>query len=342
MQNTFRPTREEMQLLKAIDAAPSNSAKTIVRNRAELSLFQELQEIAVSEHMTTDELAGDILAMRTMNGIAPNSKKSNREFEAGYSVVDSKERRAIVKARILAEHATRPDYRYARELLTRIGRDSGVVVSSIPTGDVKLYSVKRAIDPEKAIARAERERAIVESIVTHIETTESAIAKSKLKVPTPLKRELAKAEDALKSAKARFEKAELAVENSKAPTADGMRLEFVEQFDAYDDGLPAFAAIASMQLPAAIVRRPFKEYMRPRIRRSPISPVECAVLRNEADKERAEFQRQMSQFVAFKIATIAHTSNEQLEAKRAQTNAEYKMREAERARRNRAKAKARK
>jgi hypothetical protein len=315
----FKPSREELELLKAIDRAPSNSAKTIVRNRAELSTHKELTAIANSLGISVAELSGDIIGAKTMNGIVPNSKKSKREFEAGYSAMDSRERRSIVKGIILAEHATRPDYRMARELLNSIGRDNGAVVSSFPDSTVKVFAVKRAIDPERAIQRSEREKAIVDSLVTHIETTEKAIAKNKLKVPTALKRELAKAEDALKAAKARFEKAELSVKNSEAPTADGMRLEFVDEFDIEE--MPGDDAIESLELPLAIVRRPFKEYMRPRIRRSPVSPVECEVLRNESDKEWAEFQRQMTEYITVELATKAHASNEV----RIQKNAEYKM-----------------
>lgn len=357
----FKGTREEIALLRSLEnSAPSEFAKAIVANRPEFTARQELAAIAKSEGISVSELSGDIIAARAMNGIVelefngganspadtmdvsivPAKETFPSKFEAGYTEIELMERRSIVRARILAEHATRPDYRYARELLNRIGRDYGAVVSSMPIGDVKVFAVKRAINPERAIVRSERERAIVASIVAHVESTESAIAKAPLnKIPPALQRELNKAEDSLKAARARFDKAELAVRNSETPTADGLRLELAEQFDAFEDGLPLFAAIASMELPGQIIRRPFPEYMRPRIRRSPVSPVECEVLRNEMNAAWEEFQLAMSAFIAALLDSKAKDETLEFESTRSQknksrteNNAEFKAREAERKR----------
>ena len=134
-------------------------------------------------------------------------------------------------------------------------------------------------------------------------------------------------------------------ERAKAISADGIRTEYVATISADDvfkydvtGTMIANATIESWELPNQIIRRPFKEYIRPRIRRNPISPVECEILRMEADAEKAIVRAMVKAEIAKRIAEKAEAEKANVEAKRAATNAAYKAREAER-KRNARKAK---
>lgn len=329
-------TREFDLMSREIESrGPSKMAREIAKRNAEKQNTREALENAARDMgITAAELASDIIAERTF--MAENSAtKPVKEYEAGISFVESRERRSMVKAIAIAERATRPDYKVARELLDSIGREFGAVVSSLPTGEIAVFGTYRAIDPEYATAMAEKAIAGVEKVNARIEDAEKAIESAPLKKATPaMKKELADAERAMKVAKARLEKANIRVANSGAISADGIRLEEKVRFD-YPE-LPGEKAIESWELPNAIIRRPFRHFVRSNIRRSPISPVEVEVIRNEIEAERAIVRAMVAEFVAKRIAEKAEAEKAEAESKRAETNANYKMREAERKRNARA------
>ena len=354
----FMASREDVALVRAMADInrPSTMAREIVSKRQAISTMEQLRIVAKDMRVSVRELASELLISRelvntrnSVSDIAPanspveidgRSIESEPEtfpsqFEAGYIEIESAERRAIAKARLLAEKATRPDYYFGRELLTRIGRDYGAVISSLPTGEVKLYSVKREVNSAHAAKLQAAALEQFENGRARIEAIEKAIAavplskggKLRSRIPAAMKREEAKALDAMKAIRARLDKANERVENAKAITADGMRLELVNEFDAYA-GIPLHAAIETFALPANIMRRPFPEYLRPRIRRSPISPVECEVLRNERDAEQAIIRKALDDELAVILATAKEADKQLAENARSAKNAEYKERRA--------------
>lgn len=329
-------TREFDAMSREIESrGPSAMAREIAKRNAEKANTREALESAARDMgITAAELASDIIAERTF--MAENSPvKARKEFEAGMTMVESRERRSLVKAIAIAERATRPDYRVARELLNSIGAEFGVVVSSLPTGEIAVAGTYRAIDPEYARAMAEKAIAGVEKINARIEDAEKAIESAPLKKATPaMKKELADAEKAMKVAKARLEKANTRVANSMAISADGIRLEEKARFD-YPE-LPGEKAIESWELPSAIIRRPFRHFVRINSDRKNVSPVEIEVIKNEIEAERAIVRAMVAEYVANRLAEKAIAEKADIEAKRAETNANYKMREAERKRNARA------
>jgi hypothetical protein len=324
---------------KAEFANPSTKAREIVKAREKADTIASLREAAKDMGISARELATDILSERAM---METPAKETKEWEAGHSVIENKNRRSIVKARIYAEHATRPDYRIARELLDSIGREFGAVVTSLPNGEIAVFGTYRAIDPEYARALQEKAIAGVEKVAARIESAETAIEKAPLKKGTPeMKKELADAERAMMIARQRLVKANVRAENAKAISADGIRLQEKARFDSLDLEIAVSLnrltpAIEAWELPSAIIRRPFREYVRPNIRRNPVSPVECEVLRNEADAEKAIVRALVKAEIEKVIAEKAEKENADSAAKRAETNAAYKMREAERKRNARA------
>lgn len=326
---------------KAELLTPSEKAREIVRNREKANVRESLESAARDMGMSARELANDILAERAM--LESEKAESSREIEIGFTEIESKNRRSIVRARIYAEKATRPDYRIARKMLETIGKDSGVVVSSFPNGEIAVFGTYRAIDPEYARALQEKAIAGIEKVSARIESAEKEIAEYPvLKNGTPaMQKELADAERAMMIARQRLVKANVRAENAKAISADGIRLEEKARFHSLDLEIAVSLdrltpAIESWDLPSQIIRRPFREYIRPRIRRNPISPVECKVLRNEADAERAIVRAMVKAEIEKAIAEKAIAESANVEAKRAETNAAYKMREAERKRNARA------
>lgn len=310
--------REFRAMEKAELLTPSEKAKAIVRAREENNVRESLAIAARDMGITADELAGDILAERAM--MESPEKESSREYEIGFTEIESKNRRSIVRARIYAEKATRPDYRIARELLETIGRDSGVVVSSLPTGEIAVFGTYRAIDPEYARALQEKAIAGIEKVSARIELAEKAIADyPMLKNGTPaMQKELADAERAMVIARQRMVKANIRAEHAKAISADGIRLEEKARFHSLDLEIAVSLnrltpAIESWELPSQIIRRPFKEYIRPRIRRNPISPVECEILRNEADAEKAIVRAKVRAMVEARIAEKAELEKQEKE-----------------------------
>lgn len=281
------------EMEKAEMANPSQKAREIVKAREKENARESLKAAARDMGISVNELASDIIAERTF--AAESTVTESREYEAGITLVESRERRSLVKAMILAEKATRPDYRESRELLESIGHEKGVVIASIPTGEIAVFGTYRAIDPEYARAMAARAIVAQERAAQRIDSAEKAIESAPLKKATPaMKRELANAEKAAQIARARMQRANDRVEKSRAISADGIRLEEKARFHylALNDAIVLDrlqSAIEAWELPNAIIRRPFREYVRPNIRRNPISPVECAVLRNEyrAEMEKA-------------------------------------------------------
>jgi hypothetical protein len=138
-----------------------------------------------------------------------------------------------------------------------------------------------------------------------------------------MKKELADSERAMVIARQRLVKANVRAEHSKAISADGIRLECAAEFDY--EMVPGEKAIESWELPNAIVRRPFKEYIRPRIRRNPISPVECEVLRNEADAEKAIVRAMVREMVNARIAEKAEMEKVEKENKKSANAAARKL-----------------
>lgn len=338
VQTSRESAREARELAKAFrdmeraeSLSPSEKAKAIVRAREENDARESLREAAKDMGISAAELASDIIAERTMIENAPAITES-REWEAGISMVESRERRSIVKAMIHTEHATRPDYRIARELLETIGKDSGVVVSSLPTGEIAVYAVKRAVDPEYARALHARAIAGIEKVSARIESAEKAIAEYPvLKNGTPaMQKELADAERAMRIARERMVKANVRLENSKAISADGIRLEETARFDyaALKDAIVLnrlTPAIESWELPNQIIRRPFKEFIRPRIRRNPISPVECEVLKREAESERAIVRAMVKAETEKVLAEKAMAEKQEAENKKSANAANRKL-----------------
>lgn len=346
MEASTKEAREMAMAFRAMERAemltPSEKAREIVKAREEKGFRESLESAARDMGITASELAADILAEREM--VESEKAESSREYEIGFTEIESKNRRSIVRARIYAEKATRPDYRIARELLNTIGRDSGVVVSSLPTGEIAVFGTYRAIDPEYARALQEKAIAGAEKVAARIDSAEKAIENAPLKKGTPaMQKELADAERAMKIARARLEKANVRAEHAKAISADGIRLEEKARFHSLDleiaISLSRLApAIESWELPNQIIRRPFRESIRPRIRRNPISPVECEILKREADAEKAIVRAMVKAEIEKRIAEKAEKEKAEMESKRAATNAAYKAREAER-KRNARKAK---
>lgn len=342
---TKQELREFAATARAMEkAGPSAAARAIVASRKESETREALESAARGMGVTANELAAEILMERERQ--AESQKKESKEFEVGFLEVESKERRSVAKAMIAAEHATRPDYHIARELLDAIGKDSGVVLSSAPNGDITISAVKRAVNAEHATALQERAIAGVEKVAARIESAERAIEKAPLKKGTPaMQKELADAERAMVIARQRLVKANVRMEHAKAISADGIRLEYVTTITA-DDVFKfdvtgtriADSTIESWELPNQIIRRPFREYVRPRIRRNPISPVECEILRIEAKAERVELEKRIHAEVNSIIAEKAAKELDEAESERAILNAAYKSREAER-KRNARKAK---
>lgn len=367
--------REDMELARELAALPpSEFAKRIVRERPEFDTKQMLRQMASDMRISVNELASEIIASKTMvaekeiASIVPTNslyktweieekdgrfvagvswhyspaKESigKRQFEAGNTLAENSERRSMVKATILAEKATRQDYYFARHTLELVGKQKGFIVSSMPNGKVSVYSTHRAIDPEYAERLGEKAIAEFNRGQERIDAAQKAIAAAPLnKVPPAMKRELNKALDAMKVIRARVERANSRIHAANSKSADDIRLEFVAEFDAYENALPGKAAIESMELPNAIIRRPFRETLRIRMRRAPISPVECEVLRNESDAEWAAILEQFRIEAEKRNAAKAAEKAIADQAKRAETNANYKMREAARKRNSRAKAK---
>lgn len=273
------------EMEKAELANPSQRAREIVKAREMENTRESLRIAARDMGISVNELASDIIAERTF--AAESTVKESREYEAGITLVESRERRSLVKAMILAEKATRPDYRESRELLESIGHEKGAVISSLPNGTISLYGTFRAVDKEYATAMLNRAIAGAEKVKARVDMAELAIEHSPLKKGTkPMQKELADAQRAMKVAMQRIDRAIARVEYSKAISADGIRLELIREWDSNTTNSPT---PESVELPDAIIRRPFREYVRPNTRRNPISPVECAVLRNEyrAEMEKA-------------------------------------------------------
>lgn len=256
---------------------PSQKAREIVKAREKEDARESLRIAARDMGISVNELASDIIAERSLLQESP--VKESREWEAGISLVESRERRSFVKGVILAEKATRPDYRESRELLESFGHEKGVVISSVPTGTISVYGTFRAVDKEYARQMLDRAITGAEKVKARVDMAELAIENSPLKRGTkPMQKELADAQRAMKVAMQRVDRAISRVEYSNAISADGIRLEKVAEWDSNTTNSPR---PESLELPKAIVRRPFREYVRPSIRRNPISPVECEVLRNE-------------------------------------------------------------
>lgn len=313
---------------KAEMANPSEKARAIVRARNEKGIRESLESAARDMGISANELAAEILVEREL--VESPEKGNGREFEIGYPAVDSRERREMVKAEIEKAHS-REDYRIARELISTIGREYGAVVSSLPTGEIAVFGTYRAIDPEYARALQEKAIAGVEKVAARIDSAEKAIEDAPLKKGTPeMKKELADAERAMKIARARLEKANVRAEHAKAISADGIRLEEKARFHSVDYKLAiarsdVSRAIEAWELPNAIVRRPFRECMRPRIRRNPISPVECEILRNEAETEKAIVRAKVREMVNARIAEKANAEKLEKENKKSANAAARKL-----------------
>ena len=299
MNSTMKDARElakafrDMERMEAL--TPSDRARAIVRARSERSTRESLNAAARDMGISARELAGDIIAERTFL-LDAATVKPVKEYEAGITLAESSERRSLAKAMIHAEHATRPDYRESRELLSAIGRDKGAVISSVPTGMITVSAVFRAVDKDYATAMMAGAIANWERARSRVTAAELAIETDSLTLGTPaMQAELANSQRALNVASKRWERANQRVADSQSVSADGLRLEIVTQFPAGND-----VHAESIELPPQIIRRPFRDVMRPRIRRAPISPVECAVLRNESDAERAIVRAQ----IALEIATV--------------------------------------
>lgn len=290
IQSTRESAREARELARAFreldrlnSFSPSEKAREIVKAREKENARESLKAAARDMGISAAELASDIIAERTFAENAPVNAQP-KEWEAGITIIESKERRSFIKGVILAEKATRPDYRIARELLNTIGRDSGVVVSSLPTGEIAVNGVYRSVDPEYARGMQFRALANAQKVMARIESAEKAIENAPLKKATPaMKKELADANKAMVIARGRLARADKRVIESQQKSANGFRMEYIATVTA----IPATETIESWELPAQIERRPFRETIRPRIRRNPISPVECEVLRNEYIRESA-------------------------------------------------------
>lgn len=319
--------REIRAMERAEMSNPSEKARAIVKARNEKAIEESLRNAARDMGITSSELATGILAEREM---LESDKGEAREIEIGYPAQDSRERREMVKAQIEKAHF-REDYRIARELLSTIGREYGAVVSSVPNGEIAVFGTYRAIDPEYARALQEKAIAGIEKVSARIADAEKAIADSKLKNGTPaMQKELANADSAMKVARARMEKANVRMENAKAISADGIRLEEKARFHSLDlkvaISLSRLApAIESWELPNAIVRRPFREYIRPSIRRNPISPVECEVLRLEAEMEKAIVRAMVKAEIEKRIAEKAEMEKVEAENKKSANAAARKL-----------------
>lgn len=310
---------------------PSTMARTIVNSRKELSTREQLNSVARDMGIPARELAAEILIARELTGTV--KAKNSAEFEAGYIEIESAERRAIVRARILAERATRPDYRFARQLLETIGHDKGAVISTFPDGQITIYAVKRAISPAYARAMAVKASEKLQAVIDRVELAEQAIDAAPLKKGTPgQKRELAKAQDALVVARRNYATAAKRVIESDAITADGLRLEIAHSYSA-DSAMaeygPALFAISpvtleSWELPNAIVCRPFRETLRIKTRREPISPVECEVLQNEYDAEQKVIRARVAAIVEAELAAKQAAETLEAENKRSASNATRK------------------
>lgn len=299
VQSTRESAREARALARAFreldrlnSFSPSEKAREIVKAREKENARESLKAAARDMGISAAELASDIIAERTFAENAPVNAQP-KEWEAGITIVESKERRSFIKGIILAEKATRPDYRIARELLNTIGRDSGVVVSSLPTGEIAVNGVYRSVDPEYARGMQFRALANAQKVMARIESAEKAIENAPLKKATPaMKKELADANKAMVIARGRLARADKRVIESQQKSANGFRMEEKARFswEALRDAIALdrlAPAIECWELPAQIERRPFRESIRPRIRRNPISPVECEVLRNEYIRESA-------------------------------------------------------
>lgn len=343
--------REHSRIFNDSLREPSTMAKTIVASRKELSTREQLNSVAKDMGIPAGELATDILLERELvryNNSVTHSSDTNSpvadmakaiesapetipsQFEAGYTELELAERRAIVKARILAEHATRPDYRYARHMLETIGREKGAVISTFPDGQITIYAVKRAISPEYARAMAVKAGEKLMAVVSRVELAEKAIDDAPLKRGTPgQKRELAKAQDALVVARRNYATAAKRVIESAAITADGLRLEIAHSYSAdsamaeYGPTLFALSpvTIESWELPNAIIRRPFRETLRIKTRREPISPVECEVLQNEYDAEQAIIRERVAAIVEAELQAKRNAETLEAENKRSERNA---------------------
>ena len=283
-------------------AGPSELARQIVANRKKNAAIDEMRaelELAAKDMgIPAKKLAQEILIERELH--KASRINTRKQFEAGFSEIESRERRSIVKAQLLTEKATRPDYHIGRELLERIGRDKGVVISSMPDNSISVYAVKKSIDPRIALALLTRAQIAKENAIARVDAAELAIKNSPLShvaanIPPAMKRELNKALDALSVAERRFNKAYLRYQNSGGKSAEELRLEKVAEFtgetvfhfDVCNVG-PANSAIDSWELPNQVIRRPFREYKRLRhYRKWPISQQETILVNREIAAENA-------------------------------------------------------
>jgi len=205
MNSTMKDARElakafrDMERMEAL--TPSDRAKAIVRARSEQSTRETLKAAARDMGISARELAGDIIAERTFI-LESATVKPVKEYEAGITLAESRERRSMVKAIIHAEHATRPDYRESRELLSAIGRDKGAVISSVPTGMITVSAVFRAVDKDYATAMMAGAIANWERARSRVTAAELAIETDSLTLGTPaMQAELANSQRALKRGK---------------------------------------------------------------------------------------------------------------------------------------------
>jgi len=177
------------------------------------------------------------------------------------------------------------------------------------------------VDKDYATAMLDTATAGAERTAARVAAAELAIEKDSLTKGTPaMQKELADAQRAMAIASVRVHRAITRYENSKSVSADGLRLEMVTQFPAGND-----VHADSLELPPQIIRRPFRDVMRPRIRRAPISPVECAVLRNESDAERAIVRAQIALEIATVIASKSTAELAELENSRSIQQASRKL-----------------
>lgn len=337
--------REANRLSRIYDNEPSESAKAIVAERKKNSAIDSVRaEMELAAHdmgIPVKKLAAGILVERELaNSVRTNTNRA--EFEVGYSATESRERLEWNRIQAIAAH-NHGGYYFARELLTQIGRDKGVVVESLATGDVIVKAVKRAIDPAYAERLLDKAARNLENAKSRVDAAELAIANSPLShvesnIPPAMKRELAKSLDALLVAEKRMHKAYARMADATTISADGIRLEMVIEFDAetvshYDISgvMPGNSAIASWELPNQIIRRPFREFKRLRhYRKWPESPEENAIIRKENAVEIAAVRRQARELIN---AMLEQKHAEELaiqEAEVAARNAEYKKRESSR------------
>jgi hypothetical protein len=368
--------REDREIAKLLtESGPSRMATQIVIDREkQLDAQKQLRLVAKDMGIGKQQLAAEIEIARMMetdSSVTTNSANTvtrlfvvssdgtteidssygskleserKRKFEPGYTELELIERQAIVRARILAEHATRPDYKKGRELLERIGHDKAAVISSMPDNDITVYAVKHSINPRHAAKLQDAAITTAEKIAARIAEIEAEIASETLngkihKVPPYLQRELNRAETAMLAARRRLDRANLRVTNSELPSAEKLVLEKVATIPA-DSDLPGSAAIESLELPRQIIHRPFREVLRYRTR-SFISPVECAVLGKELAREqkaireqlKADYEKLQAEKHAAELAEAEIAEKKRND--RTANNAAFKMAEAERKRNSR-------